>query len=327
MAGASQSGYRHDALAWVLMATLLASACATTGQEAVGQARLDPAGQGWVSDDGARFPFKVWGDTPRARGPVVVALHGLSGASEDFAKLGEASAARGMTLYAYALRGQGRDPEPARVGDISQGERWIRDLAEFDALVRTRHPERPVVWLGESLGALVITRTAAEQRGKAGAGRPDRLVLVSPVLSLEEKMLVVQRRVLDLGAMLAPRVKVPLASLAGEEAEAWEVTEDSHHLEQLEKTPWAVNAFTLRFYREVLQLVEAMKQWPPRIPEPVLVLHAGRDPLTDHETVKAFAEAFPKGELKAFPESRHLLFYCDDREKVVRTIVDWVEKG
>ncbi len=116
----------------------------------------------WTSTDGKQMPWRGWrvpsGTKPRG---VIIAVHGLSGATQDFHLLGERLSPQGIAVYAYELRGQGNDPDRARRGDIDHPRTWLNDLEAFHQLVRERHPGVPILWYGESLGSLIALHMAA----------------------------------------------------------------------------------------------------------------------------------------------------------------------
>ena len=83
----------------------------------------------WKSFDGAHFSSSKWivknRKIPRA---VIIGVHGISGAASDFNNLGSALSQKGISVYAYELRGQGNDPEPKRIGDLKDVQLWFSDL-------------------------------------------------------------------------------------------------------------------------------------------------------------------------------------------------------
>ena len=148
---------------FVFMLALLLTACSSI-KPMSGRAVL--CADDWVSYDGKTMPWKSWPapDGVTTKG-VVIAVHGLSGAKSDFWYLGDQLPKRGYAVYAYDLRGQGNDPVVVERGDISGEKVWQRDLATFHALVKRRHPKKPVFWYGESLGSLIALHTAADLLG------------------------------------------------------------------------------------------------------------------------------------------------------------------
>ena len=134
------------------------------------------------------FQFRNWVSKSEQPEVVVIALHGFCGAAIDYENLGqfiEREHPR-AAVYAYEVRGQGKDPKKDRRGDIENREDWSRDLLAFTHMVRAQHPQAKVVWMGESMGALIVANTyrkfAAIERQTC-----DGLVLSSPVVEIRQE--------------------------------------------------------------------------------------------------------------------------------------------
>ena len=307
---------------WLLAAAVSLCLAACASMPSVVKPSLDLAGATgrWTARDGSEFPCRAW--LPKGQEPVgvVVGVHGLSGATCDFQNLGESMRRHGLAFYAYELRGQGNDPVKERIGDIPSARWWIEDLRSFDSLVRQRHPGQPVIWLGESLGSLIICSTVAHRPPKE---RPGALVLVSPIPGFDERVGLIRRQFVGLSAMADPTLRIPLSDWARQDTQAWQMTGQSNHLDQLTRTPWAVDAFTLRFYHQLAIMIGRMEPQAGGIEQPTLVLHAGHDVFARGDLVKDFVARLPHGEVHCYPDSHHLLFYDRDREQVVRDITHW----
>jgi esterase/lipase len=102
------------------------------------------------------------------------------------------------------------------------------------------------------------------------------------------------------------------------------MTSRSEHLAQLERTPWAVPAYTVRFYHALSVMVGSMMPQAAGIRQPVFIVHAANDVFASEASVRAFVRRLPSGQLKIYPESHHLLFYDKEKDKVVADVVGWV---
>ena len=111
----------------------------------------------WKSFDGAQFSCSKWvvknRKIPRA---VIIGVHGISGAASDFNNLGSALSPKGISVYAYELRGQGNDPDPKRIGDLKDVQLWFSDLNSFISSVRKEVGTVPIFLYGESIGSLIV---------------------------------------------------------------------------------------------------------------------------------------------------------------------------
>lgn len=282
-------------------------------------------GDHWHSFDDSAFPFLKWLPAKAAPKALVVGVHGLSGAAEDYEQLGEKLAGRGMGLYAYELRGQGNDPVKKRVGDIKKREHWFADLDSFVSKVRASHPGVPVFLYGESLGSLIIMHGLphlSTDNQKAVKG----LMFGSPVVGMVQKLPPVQNFFVHAAIKVLPCVKVSLLKLAGGQDVA--VADGNDHFEQMLQTPHFVEKFSLRLLGTVEKMIEGSAAVATPIKNPILVLYAGKDVFAAPKQVEAFYEKLgTKDKTKQlFEDSHHLLFYDKQREDVFKLIGDWVEK-
>ena len=279
----------------------------------------------YTSFDGDRFPYKRWLPNGDAK-LVIIGFHGIAGASDDLTNLGEHLRKHlpGTAVYAPDTRGQGNDPQVSRRGDIHHAEEWYKDAYTFNRLVRTRHPEARVVWLGESMGSLIALHAAA----RAGGGKAppcDALILSSPITAIRRDVPRWRVRLLDFGAALFPRYRVSLEGLSGQENVR--VTSETVHEEQAQTNPWHVPEFTLRLLKTLERLIRTMPAEAPAISTPVLILHGGKDVFSDPVDVEAFADRFPPAARVArryYPESHHLLFYDHERGRVLADVTRWL---
>ncbi len=280
----------------------------------------------WVSFDGKTMPWKAWG-TPADKKPkaIVIAIHGLSGATSDFWPLGEHLAKHSIAVYAYELRGQGHDPDVAARGDIESARLWQKDLTTFHKLIKRRHPRVPVIWYGESLGSLIAAHTAAN---RPRWGDPDGLILASPVAGLRMTMSGFQRWLLEAAAAISPRTRYSLGDLAGVNEKDIQVTSTTTHGSQMAKTPHHISAFSLRLLTEIGQLLDANPDAAKRLKMPVLFLASPHDILSSPDQIQTWFGQMRSEQKKLlwFTRSYHLLLHDVQREEVVRDVEAWLNK-
>ncbi|MDP0490196.1 MAG: alpha/beta fold hydrolase [Verrucomicrobiota bacterium JB023] len=274
----------------------------------------------FAASDGKELPIRYWNLKEKPR-RVIIGLHGISGAAKDFENLGKKlqEDSTRTTLYALNLRGQGLDPAPGERGDIEDEDLWKRDLREFHEVIQQRHPEASIVWMGESMGALIALHTAA-----GGETQPRGLILASPIVSLD-KVPRKQQTLLRSAAKICPICRVSLKTLAGG---SFEAISGGNHFDQAEKNPYQIEEFTFRLLDTVGSLVTRMPEQARQIALPVLILHGGQDPLSNPEKVKQFADNFegPVERVLA-PESHHLLFYDISRTTMIHKTLQWLDQA
>lgn len=302
----------------LLLACALLPACSSTRHASAALCATD-----WVSFDGKTMPWKAWsvpqGSQPRG---VVIAVHGLSGATSDFWPLGEHLSKQGFTVYAYELRGQGKDPVVSERGDIESAEVWQRDLATFHKLIKRRHPRTPVYWYGESLGSLITMHTAARLRW----GDPEALILASPVAGLRMPIGGFQRWLLEAVASLSPRTRYSLGQLAGVDESKIQVTSTTTHGGQMAKTPHHVSAFSLRLLTAIGGMMDQNPSAAAKLKMPVLFLASPHDILSSGDQIQTLFAQVRSDEKRLlwFTRSRHLLLHDVQRAEVLRDVTNWL---
>jgi acylglycerol lipase len=298
------------------------AACSTVSQSTRGVL----CASDWVSFDGKTMPWHAW-SVPAGSKPhgIVIAVHGLSGATSDFWPLGQHLAKNGITTYAYELRGQGNDPVVANRGDIDQAETWLRDLATFHKLIKRRHPRTPVYWYGESLGSLIAMHTAAHQ---VRWGGPDALLLASPIAGLRMPMSGLQRWLLQTASTMAPRTRYSLGELAGVDESSIQVTSSTTHGSQMSKTPHHVSEFSLRLLTAIGSMMDSNETAAAKLKMPVLFLASPNDILSSADQVQTLFRHVRSEDKKLlwFTRSHHLLLHDVQRDEVVKDVATWLQK-
>jgi len=273
------------------------------------------------------FQYRKWARPGVEPDTVVIALHGFCGASIDYENLA-AHLLRHQprtAVYAYELRGQGRDPMKERRGDIDDPANWSRDLHAFTDLVRGEHPDAALVWFGESMGALILSNTYREDV-LAGRNPPcDAIGLTSPVVTFREDFPEWKKELVRGVAKLAPRARVTLDALSG--GQDVQMTADSFHSEQSQTNAWHIEEHTLRLLAALGDMIDDMDDCAATFAVPTLVLHGGKDFFTSADDVKAFAGHIPDdtpSRRQFYPEGHHLLMYDEVNEEMFDDVSDWL---
>jgi len=271
------------------------------------------------------FGYRKWVSTQVEPDLVVIGLHGFDGATIDYENFGKDLLVRQpkTALYAYELRGQGNDPLKSRRGDIDQPADWYRDLDAFTRLVRQRHPRARIVWMGESMGALI----AAHAWREAPADRPpcDALIFSSPVVKIRDDVPAWKIGLLDAAAIAAPLARISLNTLSG--GQDVQMTHDSTHSTQAQTNAWHVDKNTLRLLSTLGNHIQSMNDCAATLRVPVLILHGGRDFFTDEAAIRGFASHIPASTpvtRREYPDSYHLLMYDQQKAKVFGDIERWL---
>lgn len=274
------------------------------------------------------FKYRKWVRSGVEPDTVLVALHGFSGASIDYENLAKHLVKKQpkSAVYAYEVRGQGRDPKKDRRGDIDDPSNWSVDLLTFTSLVEKEHPDARIVWFGESMGGLILSHTYREQVEQGLKPPCDAIGISSPVVKIRDDFPGWKKELVRGVSKLAPRARISLETLSG--GEDVPMTADSVHSEQSETNSWHVEKHTLRLLVALGDMIEEMPECAAAFEVPTLVLHGGRDFFTTTGDVKQFVERIPETTSHQhlhYPEGHHLLMYDDIKDEVIGDIAGWLD--
>jgi hypothetical protein len=145
-----------------------------TGRWDAQQFMVVPSEHTFTADDGVKL-HGWWFETSVPNAPVMIWFHGNAGNLTDRADMAVEHAKRGMAVFVFDYRGFGRSE-----GSPSEAKIYRDSLAAFD-YVRTRstaataprnrgteapkHPTRPIVLYGESIGGPYAAYVAKERKG------------------------------------------------------------------------------------------------------------------------------------------------------------------
>lgn len=252
-----------------------------------------------------------WRPTGPARA-VVANVHGLGDHSGLYPTLVDHLVARGITVHAPDLRGNGRSP--GRRAYVARWDEFREDLHRFLDLVRAEDPGRPLFLLGNSLGGLIVLEYALHHpdglRGVIAASPPlGRLGVPAPLMALGRVFSIVW-------PTFSMRTGMDLSGLARDPAVASTVLAD----------PLFHRVGTARLSTEVVEAIARVQTGAPRFPLPLLLLHGGADRMVPPEGTRRFAAAagHPDVRLIEYPEGYHVLFADLDRERVLDDLERWI---
>lgn len=273
------------------------------------------------------FGYRKWVKPDSEPSVVVIGIHGFCGAAIDYENLGKRMLKEQpkTAVYAYEVRGQGKDPLKERRGDIDDPEKWYNDLTRFTEMVREKHPRAKIIWFGESMGALIASHTY--RRASAAGEKPpcDALVLSSPVVKFRDDFPQWKKDLVRQMANLAPMARLSLESLAG--GQEVQMTHDTIHSEQAETNSWHIDKHTLRLLVTLGELIDGMPDCAKTFAVPTLVLHGDKDFFSRTEDVKNFFGNIPDKktrQMRLYPDSYHLLMYDKKKEQVITDVEHWI---
>lgn len=255
----------------------------------------------FVASDGAVLPVRAW----RPSGPiraVVIALHGFNDYSRFFGSTGEFLARHGVASYAYDQRGFGLAPENGLWAGI---DAYTRDLAEFTAEIRRKHPDVPVHVLGESMGGAVAIVAMTDPNPPVADG----LILVAPAVWARTTMPWYQTWMLEIGVRLAPSMR-----LTGEGLHI-QPSDNLDMLRNLSRDPQVIKGTRLDAMHGLTDLMDRALEQAKNLTGPVLLLYGERDEIVPREPILHMLASLPAapGHRTAFYENGYHLLLRDLR--------------
>lgn len=274
---------------------------------------MRPTDATWQAGDGRILPLRRW--LPEGRpSAILLAVHGFNDYGNAFAEAGEWWAERGIATYAPDQRGFGRSEYR---GFWPGGDRLATDIAELSRILRQRHPDTPLFWLGESMGG-AVTLIALEQ----GAVNPDGLVLVAPAVWGRESMPWYYNATLWLATYT-----IPWKTFTGSGLKI-QASDNIEMLRRLGRDPLFIKATRVDAIHGLVNLMDRAALTRPQGP-PLLLLYGARDEVIPKKPVEKFAEtleADPDVDLRmaVYANGWHMLLRDLQAEIVWRDIAVWL---
>lgn len=270
----------------------------------------------FVAADGIRLPTRTWAPKDAPPRAVVVALHGFNDYSNFFAAPGAYLAGHGIVSHAYDQRGFGGAPDRGTWAGI---DGYARDLTDFVAVVRRRHPGLPVYVLGESFGGAVAMVAAT------GANPPDAdgIILAAPAVWGRSAMTWYERSALWVMSHTLPTVALSARGLNI-------VPSDNRDmLIALGRDPKVIKETRVETIAGLADMMDAALASAGRFEAPALILYGGRDEIIPGrptlEMVRHLpADARGRQRFALYENGYHMLLRDLQAKTAWRDIAAWI---
>jgi alpha-beta hydrolase superfamily lysophospholipase len=257
---------------------------------------------------GAPLAASVW-PTGRVRA-VLLAVHGFGDyGPSTFSAAAAHWAERGITTYAYDQRGFGRN---ASRGVWPGADRLIDDLVAVAEAVRARHPCRPLVVVGHSMGG-GIAMAAALRLPVEG------VVLAAPAIWGGANLNPLHR-----AAAWSLAATMPDRRLTGGGLVRIQASDNLAALRRLAVDPVYLRAPSAREILGLVRISDRAAEAAPRVRVPALMLLGARDQIVPGAAVeRVFAQVQGLARVIHYPEGWHLLFRDLQAPRVWTDVADW----
>lgn len=265
---------------------------------------------------GIRLHYRCW-DVAPARG-VVVICHGLGEHSGRYEELAHDFARGGLSTYALDHRGHGRSD--GRRGHVRRFTQYIHDLEKFRRrVVGSVGRETPLVFLGHSLGGLILIRYLQEYPGVAARG----MVLSAPLLGFAVEIPRWKEQIARVALYLSPALPMS-TGLAAEH-----LSHDPQVVAAYERDALVHDRITPRLYREMQRAISVAQAKAGQLQLPILLLVPSEDKLARPDLMQRFASAVGEPErvrVKTYPGLYHEVLNETTRSGTVADVLGWIER-
>ena len=243
---------------------------------------------------------------------VLINLHGLGDHSGLYPTLASHFPSRGVALYAYDMRGNGRSP--GQRAYLRGWHEYRGDLHAFLASVRKWERDLPVFILGNSLGGLVVLDYALHYP----AGLSGVIAAAPPLgeLGVPSLLMALGRIMSRIWPRFSLEVGMDLSGLARDPAVVDKVLAD----------PLFHRRGTARLSTEVTAAIRRVQARAESLSVPLLILHGSADRMVPPDGSRRFFAKvrYPDREFREYPDAYHGLFADLNFDLVLRDLERWM---
>lgn len=262
---------------------------------------------------GLALYYQAWLPLNRPHRAVLVNLHGLGDHSNLYPRLVSHFPIRGIPLYAYDMRGNGRSP--GQRAYLASWEEYRADLHAFLAQVRGWEGNLPIFVLGHSLGGLVVLDYALHHPG----GLTGAIAAAPPLgkVGVPPWLMALGRVMSRVWPRFSLEVGMDLSGLARDPAVIEAVLAD----------PLFHRRGTARLSTEVTTAINRVQAQAAKLSVPLLILHGSADRMVPPDGSREFfgKVCCPDREFREYPDAYHGLFADTGYQEVLTDVERWLE--
>jgi len=271
----------------------------------------------FTAGQGVQRRVHMW--QPAAPRAVILAIHGGMAHGGDYVTPARYFRQHGIATLAYDLCGH----QDARRVDIPGFDVFLDDSQLFLKWVKQQYPGLPVYVMGHSMGALIATHLGLGSF--AGDAAVKGFILSSPYYVNAIKVSPVLLALSGVLGALAPRMKVPLASLTHQLTHDSAITERHY---QDERDGIRATEITVRFGNALTAAQQGLAARMPLWTQPMFAVIAGDDKLADADAAEKILRSIPAHLLtyQRHPQNFHENFNELNREQIFAEILAWMDR-
>ncbi|HEY7346983.1 MAG TPA: lysophospholipase [Ktedonobacterales bacterium] len=267
--------------------------------------------------DGITIFARAW--APPSPQRIVVCIQGLGGHGNYYQTLARELAPASAAVVAPDLRGHGRS-DGVR-GNIDRFDRYLEDVDATLRWAQASWPDKPIILLGESMGASITIQYIASTHRRADPVPLAGLVLISPVLRPAIQPTISEAvRYLRLLLTAPSRPAMPVTG-----REELGCRDDAFNA-RLRADPLFVRHVSVRFLNSLTRWLWQTRRQASQLSLPLLVLQGACDYVANPAGTAAFVRRVAANDRRVvtFPEAYHCLLYDPATPLVIKALTSWL---
>ncbi len=241
---------------------------------------------------------------------VVLAIQGLGACADRWTWMAEYLYARNIAVVALELDGFGESN--GMPGYVKNYQVWVRQLGLMHEHLGKTYPGKKAVLLGESLGAMIVTRYLE-------TAEADKAVLLSPAFVEGNVFSITDKIKAGIGIVFNPKLHITLPY------KHRDFCNSAEGLNYLINSKKELTRVTAKLSLAMMLLQIALKKDIAGIHTQVFALQAENDKLVNNEATKKIIEKIPVlARYKRYEGAHHSLCIDANREQVFSDIADFI---
>lgn len=271
-----------------------------------------------VCSDGVSRDVHIWeAESPKA---VFVAIHGGMAHAGDYCTPGLYFKEKGYATVSFDMVGHDRKEKVL----LDSFETYLDDVALFIKWAKHTYPGVPLVMLGHSMGALILTHYGL-RRLKEDDPLIKGFIFSSPYYVNAVKIPAVVEKLSGVLARLAPNATLPIDDFTEQLTHDADITA-RHKADAADH--YRATAVSIRYGAELLKAQNYLPEHIGRWDHPLLVFIAGTDMLADAEATQNLLDKIDAELVTShvYPDNYHENFNELNREEIFKIIDGWVDE-
>ncbi|MHA1143612.1 MAG: alpha/beta fold hydrolase [Candidatus Helarchaeota archaeon] len=246
------------------------------------------AGEGKIkyieNKEGLKLACRIWGSEEEAE-KILIVLHGMGGHSEFFVILADHVVDLKVLVIAPDYRGHGLSE--GRRGDLKDFKLILDDTHEIIELVKSKHANKPIILLGESMGGCAAVNYQVQYPNDA-----ECIILFSPAIKMNVKF---SAKDMLLGMMsLLVYPFSPGARIISARGREHVGIRNENHIQYDATDPLHLDKFSPRYVLRLNKYIKkAFKEAVHELSCPILIFQGTEDNAVSPEGVQEFFDKCP----------------------------------